>query len=48
MTVVTQDYTFASPSAAAVVVLGRPVNGRTAWKTVRGRTLKEIQEGRLS
>lgn len=30
----TQDYSFSSPSAAAQVVAGFPVNGRTAWKMV--------------
>jgi hypothetical protein len=40
----TQDYTFASPSTAAGVLLGRPTNGRLDWKTQEGRTLKEIQD----
>jgi len=40
----TQDYTFASPSTAAGVVLGRSANGRTTWKTMDGRTLKSLQE----
>lgn len=39
-----QDYTFSSPSQAAVVVLGRNANGRTEWKDDQGRTLKELQE----
>lgn len=39
-----QDYTFASPSMAAGVALGRTANGRTEWKTADGRTLKSIQE----
>jgi hypothetical protein len=38
-----QDYTFDSPSAAAGVLLGRNVNGRTEWKDEEGRTLKQIQ-----
>ncbi len=38
-----QDYSFNSPSAAAAVILGRNANGRTEWKDVQGRTLKEIQ-----
>jgi hypothetical protein len=38
-----QDYTFDSPSAAAGVLLGRNVNGRTEWKDEDGRTLKQIQ-----
>lgn len=40
----TQDYTFASPSTAASVLVGRNMNGREEWKTEAGRTLKSIQE----
>lgn len=40
----TQDYTFNSPSLASSVVLGRSANGRTDWKGLDGRTLKEIQQ----
>ena len=40
----TQDYVFGSPSTAAMVLLGRPANGRTEWKNASGVTLKEIQE----
>lgn len=40
----TQDYTFASPSTAAAVIMGRNANGRTEWKTSQGRTLKQMQE----
>lgn len=39
-----QDYAFASPTAAAVAVLGRNANGRTEWCDPSGRTLKAIQE----
>jgi len=39
-----QDYVFTSPSTAAEVVLGYSVNGRIAWKTKEGKTLKQIQE----
>jgi hypothetical protein len=38
-----QDYTFASPSTAAGVLLARNANGRTEWKADDGRTLKELQ-----
>lgn len=38
-----QDYVFDSPSTAASVMLGRSANGRTEWKTLDGRTLKEHQ-----
>jgi Domain of unknown function (DUF4357) len=44
---VTQDYAFDSPSTAAGVVLGRTANGRIEWKTIDGRTLKEIQESEI-
>ena len=39
-----QDYSFASPSTAAGVVLGRSANGRTEWQTAIGQTLKSLQE----
>jgi hypothetical protein len=42
--ILTQDYTFNSPSTAAGVLLGRSANGRTEWKDAKGRTLKETQE----
>ncbi len=42
--VMTQDYTFNSPSRAACVLLGRSANGRIEWKDAQGRTLKELQE----
>jgi hypothetical protein len=34
------DYIFSSPSTAAAIVMGRPANGLTEWKTVDGHTLK--------
>lgn len=42
----TQDYLFSSPSAAAMVVLGRSANGRTEWKTKEGKTLKDFEKDR--
>ena len=42
------DYTFSSPSTAAGIVLGRAANGRTIWKDAAGRTLRDLQEQRLS
>ena len=39
----TEDYEFASPSTAAMVMLGRTSNGRVEWKTAEGQTLKELQ-----
>lgn len=45
----TQDYAFESPSAAAAVVSGTGLNGRTAWK-VKGTdlTYKEWQERQVA
>ena len=40
----TQDYSFGSPSTAASVFIARNTNGRTKWKNKEGKTLKEIQE----
>jgi len=40
----TEDRAFSSPSTAAMVLLGRPANGRTEWSDSAGRTLKAIQE----
>ena len=42
--VVTQDYTFSSPSTASGVLLGRNSNGRVEWRDVAGTTLKALQE----
>ncbi|MCO5275907.1 MAG: GIY-YIG nuclease family protein [Flavobacteriales bacterium] len=44
----TQDYTFASPSTAAGVVVGGAANGRELWKTKEGMTLKKVQEGTIA
>lgn len=38
-----QNYSFKSPSTAAAVVTGSSINGRTAWKTSAGKTLKVLQ-----
>jgi hypothetical protein len=38
-----KDYVFASPSAAAAVVLGRNANGWIEWKYKDGRTLDEVK-----
>jgi hypothetical protein len=46
--VLTQDYTFSSPTTAAGVFLARNANGRTEWKNKQGKTLKEIQEANAS
>lgn len=42
------DYEFSSPSAAAAVIVGYPINGRTCWKDAKGKTLKENEEAILS
>ncbi len=43
-----QDVVFASPSAAAAVILNRNSNGRTEWEVAGvGKTLKEWQESRI-
>jgi hypothetical protein len=42
------DYLFNSPSAAAAVIAGQPMNGRTSWKTKSGKTLKEVEESLTS
>lgn len=39
-----KNYLFNSPSYGATFVLGVSVNGRAAWKTEDGRTLKELEE----
>jgi hypothetical protein len=44
----TQNRDFDSPSRAAMVILGRSVNGRTAWKTADGKSLREWQEDSAS
>lgn len=41
---VTKPYLFASPSAAAAVLLGRTANGRIEWKDEQGQTLRQRQE----
>ena len=38
------DYMFTSPSLAASIVMGRNANGRTEWKNVKNKTIKDIEE----
>ena len=38
-----EDYLFASPSTAAMIVLGRSANGLTEWKLKDGTTLKAFE-----
>ena len=42
-----EDVAFSSPSAASSVVLNRNSNGRTEWKLMDGRTLKDWQDAQL-
>ncbi|NRP31366.1 MULTISPECIES: GIY-YIG nuclease family protein [unclassified Aliiroseovarius] len=44
----TEDYAFASPSAAAAIVSGRAANGRTSWKLPDGRTYAQWEEEQLN
>lgn len=47
--VFTKNFPFASPSAAAAVVLNRNANGRTEWKVeATGQTLKNWQDDLIS
>jgi len=38
-----EDYTYRSPSGAAMALLGRHVGGWTAWKSKSGKTLDELK-----
>lgn len=40
----TEDYLFASPSSAAMVMLGRTSNGRVEWRTADRKAPKALQE----
>jgi len=39
-----KNYPFPSPSQAAAVIVGYPINGRASWKSSGGQTLKELEE----
>lgn len=39
------DYIFTSPSLAAAIVMGRNANGRTEWKNINNKSIKDIEEG---
>jgi hypothetical protein len=41
--VFTRDHLFASPSMAAMAVMGRSANGWIEWKTPQGQTLDEVK-----
>lgn len=41
-----RDYIFTSPSLAAAIVMGRNANGRTEWKTQKGKSLKDFEDSK--
>lgn len=41
--VFTRDHLFASPSMAAIAVIGRSANGWLEWKTSQGQTLDAVK-----
>lgn len=43
-----EDVLFRSPSYAAAFVIGGHANGMTEWKTVDGKTLKEVENSEVS
>lgn len=43
-----ENYEFTSSSAAATIIVGYPINGRTNWKTSDGKTLKEYEQKLVS
>ena len=46
--IITKDYLFSSPSAAAETVLGRNSNGWIEWKNEKGETLDKIYRSNIS
>lgn len=42
-----KPYEFPSPSTAAAIITGYSINGRTAWKNTKGKSLKEIEEEKM-
>ena len=38
------DYLFSSPSAAAMVIMGRSANGLQEWKDSSGKELRDIEK----
>ena len=41
------DYLFSSPSAAAMIIMGRSANGLLEWKNNSGTTLNEIESSEI-
>jgi hypothetical protein len=42
------DYLFSSPSAAAMVIMGRSANGLLEWKDSSGKALRDIEKQEIS
>jgi len=42
------DYLFSSPSAAAMVIMGRSANGLLEWKDSSGKVLRDIEKQEIS
>jgi len=42
------DYLFSSPSAAAMVIMGRSANGLMEWKNTSGQILRDIESQEIS
>lgn len=40
----TRDQLFTSPSQAAAIIVGYPINGRTNWLDEQGRSIKDLEE----
>ena len=40
----TRDQLFTSPSQAAAIIVGYPINGRTHWLNAQGLSIKELEE----
>lgn len=40
----TQDHLFSSPSQASAIILGRPDNGRSTWRTKTGKNLNQLDD----
>jgi len=45
--ILSEDYLFSSPSAAAAVIMGRSANGLVEWKSKKGETLKDIEASEI-
>jgi hypothetical protein len=43
MLVFARDHLFASPSMAAIALMGRSANGWLEWKNPQGKTLDEVK-----